>query len=381
MKKTKADRYRGITRISKGRYRVRARAIDPRTGKEREKDRIIEAKTTAEAAAKRDALADEIREGTKQPTREKLRDFAKSWLKTKRKTVRKSTAERYQEAVGHIVADLGDIFVDALRPRDVEGWRDALTESYEASTVNGWLRVFRAIGKRAVRDLGVADPTAGVSALSEKPTERATLEAAELGALLEHVRVNDPHHYPLLLILSTTGMRWGEATALRWEDIDEAAGVIRVVRAHRRGDIGSTKTGRPRVFPLIDEVREAFRAHRRWCLEKQRPGFAEGWCFATHGRDGGFALRTPSSWGKALPRWLKAIGCRKHITPHGLRYTWVDLSRLAGVDPTTRRALVGHAGDRIHDRYSTVGQQEAARAIGSIVGLTEAGEKAGERGF
>ena len=36
------------------------------------------------------------------------------------------------------------------------------------------------------------------------------------------IRDTEPEHYPLALTLPLTGIRYGEATALRWSDIDEA---------------------------------------------------------------------------------------------------------------------------------------------------------------
>ena len=35
-------------------------------------------------------------------------------------------------------------------------------------------------------------------------------------------------HYPLLVLMATTGMRVGEALALRWSDVNLAAGTINI---------------------------------------------------------------------------------------------------------------------------------------------------------
>lgn len=368
------DRYRGIKRLGRGRYRIRARALDPATGRPAERDRIVECSGVTEAARMRDELAEEIRAGIERPTRRRLGDYASDWLEARTVRLRASSTARYIDAVGHIDVELGAVYLDTLRPGDVEKWlaKMARRELWSNATINGWFRVLKVITRSAARDLGISDPCAGVRPLQEEPSEREGLEAAELGALISHVRDHEPEHYPLLAVLAYTGMRWGEATAMRWEDVDEAGERLLVRRAHYRGTVGPTKNGRPRAYPLVPELLEALRSHRRRLVAEQGPGLAEGWCFAVTARDGSPALPAPSSWAKALPRWLSAAGVRRRITPHGLRRTWVDLSRLAKVDPTTRRALVGHAGEAVHDRYSTVRQAEAAGAVGAIVALVGA---------
>jgi integrase len=38
--------------------------------------------------------------------------------------------------------------------------------------------------------------------------------------------VHFPEHYPLISFLVYTGVRFSEAAALRWDDIDEGRGII-----------------------------------------------------------------------------------------------------------------------------------------------------------
>jgi integrase len=51
------------------------------------------------------------------------------------------------------------------------------------------------------------------------------------------------------------------------------------------------------------------------------------------------------------------------VTPHDLRRTFVDLLRLAGVDPIVEHVIVGHADDEMRARYSTIRTPEAAEAV------------------
>jgi integrase len=228
----------------------------------------------------------------------------------------------------------------------------------------------------ASADYGFPDPTARIRTMPNHDIEprRLALSADELRRLLEGARQMDPEQYPLLLTLALTGARWGEATALKWSDIDETEGTLRVVRSHVRGRVGTTKTGKTRVYPLVPELIDVLREHRQRLLADQHPGLKEGWVFATTDREGKEArLACPKAWARALPRWLRAAGITKHITPHSLRRTNVDLLRRAQVDAVVARSLVGHATEAMRDHYSTVASDEQHEAVNRVVKLVKGG--------
>lgn len=140
-------------------------------------------------------------------------------------------------------------------------WRDAGTAG--TATVNGWLRVL----KTMLADATVAydlprDPSARVAALSEtggegySEEEPNSLTAPQLALFLDTAqRVVARRWYPLFATLGFTAMRVGEATALKWTDIDDTAGVLRMRRSHWRGRVGTPKTGkRLRVIPVPREL-------------------------------------------------------------------------------------------------------------------------------
>lgn len=87
---------------------------------------------------------------------------------------------------------------------------------------------------------------------------------------------NTPYHhwYPIFAIMINTGMRVGEITGLRWEDIDLEEGMIDVNHTlvyynHAEGgsyfSIHTPKTkARERTIPMLEEVREAFLMEKRY---------------------------------------------------------------------------------------------------------------------
>ena len=209
---------------------------------------------------------------------------------------------------------------------------------------------------------------------SIEPTTKCGLTIEELKRFLDAYTDEDTR--PLVLTLAWTGMRWGEATALRAEDVDFAKGVIHVRRSHWRGIVGTPKNGRERVVPMSPILAKALSQHQRRLFERQDVGWADGWLFASvprRGRNAGeVRLRVASS---IRVVWKNACDVAKvSATPHDLRRTFVDLLRQAKVDAVVEYALVGHADEKMRRLYSTVRSPEAARALEDVTRLVEGGQ-------
>lgn len=132
--------------------------------------------------------------------------------------------------------------------------------------------------------------------------------------------------------------------------------MIRVVRKNIRGRVGpvSRKKKALPVYPIHPELAEILREHRRRLLEDQAPGVDSGWVFPS--ATGG--LRTPSGLWKAWRACLKESKIADRFTVHGLRRTFNDLTRRAGVDGVVIKSLTGHVTEQMRSHYSTVGIEE-----------------------
>jgi integrase len=70
--------------------------------------------------------------------------------------------------------------------------------------------------------------------------------------------------WPLIATMAWTGLRFGEATALEWRDLDEQEGILRIRRAQWRGIVGHPKAkASKRKLALPDDLRELLRTHRQ----------------------------------------------------------------------------------------------------------------------
>lgn len=108
-----------------------------------------------------------------------------------------------------------------------------------------------------------ANPARGIALPGGVREEMVFLTHSEFARLLHAI----PEHWrPLVATLAGTGMRWGEATALRWSDVDLDADVpeITITRAWKRGpttrELGAPKTSRSRRrISLPPEVADVLR--------------------------------------------------------------------------------------------------------------------------
>jgi integrase len=94
----------------------------------------------------------------------------------------------------------------------------------------------------------------------------------QLAAFLAWAREHAQAGYPLWHVLAHTGMRRGEALALRWRDVDLDAATARIRRSagmiRNAGEgagvvEGPTKTDKPRLIDLDAPTVAVLRAHKR----------------------------------------------------------------------------------------------------------------------
>lgn len=390
-------RHPGIERLADGRYRIRARATDPRTGRMRELD-VMRACPLTEAVRLRAAWQEEVRTAGVQPApaRVRLADYAESWLRSKAVTLRPSTATLYAEILDdHVLPVLGDVYLDALTRQDVIDLRDAWAAGtarcrpdkrgkrrerpISPHTVNGRLRVLRTLLADACAEYDLADPAHRVAALptpARDDDDPGLLEAAELAAVLAWFRQRAEHRqaktgarpylrqYALVATLALTGCRFSEAAALRWSDVDEAEGVIHIRRGHVRGEVNETKTRKRKTVPLPAELAEVLREHRRELVAQQRKGLEAGWVFPSRvGR-----LSQPSALRKPWAAAMKACGVDHRVTVHGLRRTLNRLLRQLASDRVAR-GIIGHDTEQMTEHYDHVTMQERRAAVGAVVPL------------
>jgi integrase len=200
-------------------------------------------------------------------------------------------------------------------------------------------------------------------------------DAPTLRSFLEASSVSGDRLQALWVLLSTTGMRRGEAVGLRWSDLDLDTGRLRVVQTiiqtRSKVTIGEPKTASGRRPIALDKGTVAvLRDHRRRMLEERLlvgPDFDDqGLVF--HQADGQWLH--PDAVSEMFLRRCRKYGL-KRLTLHGLRHTWATLALERGIHPKVVQERFGHATISITlGMYSHVAptlHDEAAATIAELV--------------
>jgi integrase len=109
----------------------------------------------------------------------------------------------------------------------------------------------------------------------EVRTEISPLSKAELTEFLGMALEIAPFHYPLFLLLARTGMRVGEAIALKWSDLDFEQRLITVRRnINKFGNADTPKTAKVRRVDMSRQLKDALlKLHRLRKVEKLKNGW------------------------------------------------------------------------------------------------------------
>ena len=157
---------------------------------------------------------------------------------------------------------IGEIPVDVAERADVSSWIAHLEKSGRAEkTVRNYHALLSSSLARAVDDgLATRNVAHKVRVTRQARDEMVMLTPAEFAVLID--RVSD-HYRPLIMWLYGTGMRLGEATAVRIADVHlwQTPATVTITRAWKReGKIGPPKTsaGRRTVSipaPVVEAIR------------------------------------------------------------------------------------------------------------------------------
>jgi integrase len=393
-----------------GGWECRIRYEDPETGQRRRKS--FYGKTAKEARAAAKEAQDRLDAGA--PVKDANRTVG-DWLAQWRVTTlavsdrKESTKSLYATLCRkHLEpAPFGAITLDKLRPSDIEALilrlrrpeempalaadshaepphqlpgattPDKLPKSMSSSTIRQLYTILRSALDGAVRDgLLARNPAVLVKRPGVERKEAKCLSADDVSRLLKAASTS--RYYPALVLIASTGIRRGEAVALKWENIDLNARTMKISSTVSRIDgrlvTSDPKTQRSRrVVPLSPGLVTMLKAHRKAQLE-ERMRAANLW------QDNGLVFAT--EFGTPVePRNLLRIieaaakktgldGIGVHTLRHSVATAWLE----SGVHIKLASDLLGHSSISITgDLYghSTV---DAARAavdgVAEQLGLT-----------
>lgn len=180
-----------------------------------------------------------------------------------------STIQDYRIMLNrHLTPFFGERPLDRIKPDEVVAYMAAKQRAgLSSKTINNHLNFMHGLFRYAVkRGWTSGNPVAAV----DRPRDAGAdpdirfLDLAEFEALLRAVPddVLGTTEVTLYRAAGMTGLRQGELFALRWRDVDWAAGVIRVRRNYTRGAFGTPKSRRSsRAVPMADRLAAELERH------------------------------------------------------------------------------------------------------------------------
>jgi len=311
----------------------------------------------------------------------------KHWLPAMAATVKPSTHELYSTLVrAYIAPRIGGTRLQDVTASDINVlYADLLASGGEGGRPLSAKAVGNVHGvlHRALRDavrwemvtrnvVDAADPPRLASSTVQAWT------AENVAAFLNHS--TDDRLGPLWLLLAETGMRRGEAVALRWSDVELAACQARLQRTAvlvaKKVTFTEPKTrASRRLVPLPAGTVAALRDLRKQQAEERLAG---GAAYA----DGGLVFCNeigepyrPGNITRAFGRTVKAAGLPP-LTAHGLRHTFCTLALGARVPVKVVAEVVGHSRTAItQDPYSHVTPGMAHEATAHVADLIARGRE------
>ncbi|MDH6532263.1 integrase [Aurantimicrobium minutum] len=271
-------------------------------------------------------------------TKASVESLGTVWLANKATVVKPSTFHPLEVAWRlHVQPVWGKRAVGSIRHTEIQTWVTKLSSDLGATSVIRAYGILSGILENSVKDRRIsANPAKDV----RLPRKTAKAHAYLTHNQAEELATAAGEYSTVVHLLTYTGLRWGEATALRVKHLDLLK--LRLTVTENAVDVGGTihvgtpKSHEARTVPiprfLATELAKA-------CEGKSRNALVLG--------DGVNHLRRPSTgkgWLDSAVRQCQATDPNfPRVTPHDLRHTAASLSVSAGANVKVVQRMLGHA--------------------------------------
>lgn len=342
-----------IAKRRDGRYEIRlSMGIDAVTGTRLR--RFLYAKTQREAVRLLHDERSKLKNGRIGPRAAKtVEQFLEDWLVSVKQSRRFGTFTGYLSKIHlHINPVIGKVPLTALTRQHVDLVMDTARPKLKPSTL-ALLRVTLGTALAAAVKWELVDRN--VVKLTEAPRvphrEQHFLDPAGAQRLLAVIAESD--YAPIYLTMLTTGLRVGEALALRWSDVELDAGQLSVTHTLHRVD-GEFQLLEPKTASSRRTIRLSAVTVAALCAHRAQQDIVT--------LDGS-GLVFPSATGapieagnvrRCFARLLKRAGFPK-MRVHDLRHSWATIQLAMGTPAKVVQEQLGHSSiGTTMDTYSHV---------------------------
>lgn len=340
----------------------------------------IYTKTLDELREKEKEVTKDISDGIKAEARSvTLNDIYNLWKETKR-GLKNTTYQNYCYMYEMFVKPaLGKKRIADIKKSDVKRFYNTLADvkGLKSNTIDSIHTVVHQLFTVAIDDEYIrANPSDNAIRELKKSREfitekRSALTAEQETLFLDFLKGSPMyrHWYPVFAVMVGSGLRVGEVTGLRWQDIDTDKGMIdvnhtlvyyshRIVKPGEKNGcyfaINSTKTpASKRLIPMLDYVKDAFEMEKQYQKEAGVESTAvvdgyQGFIFVN--RFGN--VQHQGTLNKAIYRIIRDCNAKQiesgeelllpHFSCHSLRHTFATRMCEKGVNIKVIQDVMGH---------------------------------------
>ena len=291
------------------------------------------------------------RYGRKKKVRETVKSYAeKHKVRMEKMDLKPSTILRYSQGLDNIVDEFGNLPINGITRRILKDYYGRLVDKgLKRDSIRNINAALSSMLTEALDDeLIEANPALRVGKFYKKAPKKMDrpdpFSAAEASTALLGIRKKFPEYYELFLTMYLTGMRPGEATVLKVEDLDWQRDVILVQRnLPSNPAITQIVTPKSKASQREVELDPELRSALEFMLKRRREDWmAKGrpepeWLFC----DDKGQYHDSSLYRKRWWRVLKAVGVR-YRPPGQMRHTFASLNLSRGKPLLWVAAQLGH---------------------------------------
>jgi integrase len=251
------------------------------------------------------------------------------WVAAEGPSMKPSTLSHYRNALnGYVLPTFGTQVISSITREQIQLFLVQQARRYSRSTLRsirvvfgltlGWAFDEHLLPRHPCTRLKLPRICAGKRVKRSDFTPKQVLDIV--------LRLEEPYA-TLVLFISATGLRVGEAAAIRWSDFSD--NVLHVSRRIYNGEIDAVKSeSSDRTLPISTDLMARLKQHggRDWVFQSRRG--------------------TPINPGNALKRYVKPAAEQAGFRLggwHDFRHTLTKQLRRAGVHPKVTSSILGHS--------------------------------------
>jgi integrase len=304
-----------------------------------------------------------------------LTNYAQCWLQMKKIRLKESSFDDVEQIIrNHVAPFFKDVKLNEVYASNIDNFISHLSKKKSTKgvclsghTINKVLFVLNGIFKYAVRDCRIEHNPISLEyhKVKENLKQADYFTLREMNLFLKNIH---PEYKTFFTLLWHSGMRIGEAVALKWQDIDWNKGWITITRQiyQKSGkDIVTepkTKSGLRKVF-LTPFILQELKSYN----ERVKTYHINGYVFERDGR----SYRKTGIVRSQFKLAIRKAGLRDSLTPHSIRHSTISLLRQYFPDFIIK-SFAGHSLNKsdvtnLYSHLSDDDMRDYARQLGEIL--------------